>query len=922
MQLNKRRFLAIGLAFSLMLSTVAGPVYGGSQIYEKTENQTIADGVTYQHILRFGDQGWVNINVVRKDLKNMNSALQLINSANGVSSRETVPSMVKQLQNPVAAVNADFFYLMKPDSPLGVMVKDGKLVSSPVLVKPYNALSVTQNGQASFGTWQNNLSVSTQRGTTIPVSAYNKITWNYRMVTILDRSWGMYTPGVSADYPDLVEVVVADGMVREVRQGQPATLIPENGYVLLASDAQGQLLAQSLAMGESVVFNSAMNPNLADIRLAVGGGTLLVQNGQIASFTEPVAGFSSRTALGTNIAGDQLIMVTVDGRHTSYKGLDNQQMASLMLELGSFNAMMMDGGGSTTMVKRGLGEQNAEVVTYASDGNLRPVINGLAVTSGAPTGELAGLVLKTGQEAVFSGTSVALILSGYDTAYNPMTPDASQVVYTVQEGQGHIENGRLVADAPGNLVVKADYMGKTTTKTLKVLSDLAGIELEASKSALNPGETLTLSVTGIDQKGYRVTLNPEAVLFSDDKAMGSFQKGVYTAGALEGTTVIRASFGGFKSAVPVATGTQRVPQKPLEQYGPSFLSYPATVTGGVSVVSGGTVNGNAVRLAYDFTGSTGTTAAYVSFANGGIPMNTRPQKIGVWVYADQMSPHWIRGQIKDKNGDTLTIEFKQGIDWTGWKRLEAPVNQTLTMPATLERLYVVEPTAYKTSGTLLFDGLEMMNPLALPTLSADERGGAAKDPLNQKPSSYEQKWMVYGGSSSADSQAKIRDTLTSGGYEMGLFTGAFDPAVVNQAGKTVAGTNGGYATAQRDNELLIFLNDSGNGLRKSDYAQWPWLKNLLETTQKKNVLIFLQKPIWGTGGFSDKMEADLLGDQLSALAEKGTNVYVFYGSGSTRIETRNGVRYLGTGKEKDQFISLYKKDGRILYTVDKFNLVR
>ncbi len=921
MHSNKRKLLALGLAFSLMLSTLTGTVYAGSQVYEKVESQPIADGVTYQNILRFGDQGWVNINVVRKDLKNMNSALQLVNSAKGVSTRETVPSLAKQVQNPVAAINADFFYLMRPDSPLGVMVKDGKMVSSPVLVKSYNALSVTQNGQASFGTWQNNLSVTTQRGVAIPVSAYNKITWNYRLVTILDRNWGAYSPGVSADYPDMVEIVVADGVVQEVRQGQPAVAIPENGYVLLASNGQGQLLAQSIAAGEFISFNANTSPNLADIRLAVGGGTLLVQNGQIAQFVDAVAGYSSRTALGTNVAGDQLIMVTVDGRHASYKGMDNQQMAALMLELGSFNAMMMDGGGSTTMVRRGLGEQDAEVVTYASDGKLRPVINGLVVSSGAPTGELSGLVLETGQEEAFSGIPVSLTLRGYDTAYSPMTPDPSQVIYTVVEGKGRIVNGRLIPEAPGNLVINGAYQGKTTTKSLKVLADLAGIELEASQSTLNPGETLELSVTGIDKNGYRASLSPEAVMFSDDKGMGTFQTGVYTAGPLEGTTVIRASFGGFSAATAISTGTQHIPLKSLDQYGPSFLSYPATVTGAVGMVSGGQVNANALKLDYDFTGATGTTAAYALLANGGIPMTVRPQKIGVWVYADHNSPHWIRGQIKDKNGYTLTVEFKQGVDWVGWKRLEANVNQTLTMPATLERLYVVEPTAYKTKGTLLFDGLELMNPLTLPKLTASELGGAAKDALNQKPSSYEQKWMVYGGSSNAQSQVNVRDTLTNG-YEMGLFTGAFDSAVVSQSGKTVAGTNGGYATATRENELLIFLNNSKNGLRKSDYSQWPWLKNHLETTQKKNVLIFLQKPIWGTGGFTDKMEADLLGDQLSALAEKGTNVYVFYGSGNTSIETRNGVRYLGTGKEKDQFISLYKKDGQILYTVDKFSVKR
>lgn len=912
----KKRVLALGLAGSLVLGGLSGPVYGAQAIYEKAETQTIADGVTYQHIQRFGDQGWVNINVVRKDLKNMNSALELVNSAAGVSTRDTVPNMVKQVTNPVAAINGDFFYLMKPDSPLGVMVNDGKLVSSPVLVKPYNALSITENGQAFFGQWQNNLSISTARGAVIPVKAFNKITWNYRMVTVLDRNWGASTPGATPSWPDLVEIIVENDVVKEVRQGQPATSIPAEGYVLLASDAQGQLLAQSFTSGEEVTLSKNTAPSLDAIRLAVGGGTLLLQNGQLTTLVEPVNGIASRTALGTNASGDQLVMVTVDGRHSSYKGMDNQQMAALMLELGCANAMMLDGGGSTTMLRRDLGEFNPEVVTYASDGGLRPVINSLVVTSTASGGELAGILLKTGQEAAFAGTPVSLSLRGYDTAYQPLAVVTEQVVYTVKEGKGRIDNGRLIPESPGTLVVEAAYQGKTAQKTVKVLSDLTAIELEASKTAVNPGDGVNLIVTGVDKNGYRATLSPDAVQFTEDKGMGSIQGGVYTAGAAEGGTVIRASFGGLKAAVAIASGYQRTPVGVLENYGFSFLGYPETVYGQVAVVPGRQSNTNAARLEYDFTSGTGTTAAYMVFANGGIPISVRPQKIGVWVYADQMTPHWIRGQIKDKNGTAQTIEFKQGIDWTGWKRLEATVPSTLAMPAALERLYVVEPGAFKTRGALLFEGVEMMTSQTPPALTVEERGGVAKDQLNQKPSNYEKKWMVYGGSSNGDTQSVVADTLAEG-YEMGLFTGPYDPAVVSRSGKTLAGTNAGYASAERENELLIFLNNQNDGLRKSDYNQWPWLKNMLSSTTKKNVLIFLQKPIWGSGGFTDKLEADLLGSQFSALAEKGINVYVFYGGGSTRIETRNGVRYLGTGKEKDQFISLYKKGGQILYTVDK-----
>ncbi|TLM99037.1 phosphodiester glycosidase family protein, partial [bacterium] len=219
---------------------------------------------------------------------------------------------------------------------------------------------------------------------------------------------------------------------------------------------------------------------------------------------------------------------------------------------------------------------------------------------------------------------------------------------------------------------------------------MAGIELEASRTTLNPGESLTLSITGIDQNGYRAAISPDAVQFSDDNGMGFVKNGIYTAGPKEGVTVIRASFGGYKAAAAVASGTQPVPLGNLDQYSPSFIGYPASVAGDVSMVSGGQVNASAMKLSYDFTGSAESTAAYAVFGNGGIPLAERPQKIGVWVYADQTMPHWIRGQIKDKNGNVQTIEFTQGVDWTGWKRLEAAVPQTLAMPASLERLYVVE----------------------------------------------------------------------------------------------------------------------------------------------------------------------------------------------------------------------------------------
>ncbi len=56
-----------------------------------------------------------------------------------------------------------------------------------------------------------------------------------------------------------------------------------------------------------------------------------------------------RTAIGLDQSGDILIMVTVDGRSSTAAGMTGAETAVLMAELGAYDAVMLDGGGSTTM---------------------------------------------------------------------------------------------------------------------------------------------------------------------------------------------------------------------------------------------------------------------------------------------------------------------------------------------------------------------------------------------------------------------------------------------------------------------------------------------------------------------------------------------------------------------------------------------
>jgi hypothetical protein len=80
-----------------------------------------------------------------------------------------------------------------------------------------------------------------------------------------------------------------------------------------------------------------------------------------------------RTAIALDLSGDVLILVTVDGRSSVARGMTGGETAELLERLGAHDAVMLDGGGSTTMWIAGRG------VVNRPSGTLRAVGNQLAV---------------------------------------------------------------------------------------------------------------------------------------------------------------------------------------------------------------------------------------------------------------------------------------------------------------------------------------------------------------------------------------------------------------------------------------------------------------------------------------------------------------------------------------------------------------
>lgn len=77
---------------------------------------------------------------------------------------------------------------------------------------------------------------------------------------------------------------------------------------------------------------------------------------------------------------------------------------------------------------------------------------------------------------------------------------------------------------------------------------------------------------------------------------------------------------------------------------------------------------HAVKLSYDFTGTIGTSAAYVNFKDPdgttGRTLQGLPKKLGLWVYGDGNN-HWLRAQVKDSAGTVSALDFTSGngLSW-------------------------------------------------------------------------------------------------------------------------------------------------------------------------------------------------------------------------------------------------------------------
>lgn len=114
-------------------------------------------------------------------------------------------------------------------------------------------------------------------------------------------------------------------------------------------------VALMVAHGVAKIAHVSPLDNLKGIDTAIAGSAIIVQNGKNNGTVNKLHGAdvsNPRTVVGLSKDARYLYLVVIDGRKPGYSiGTTNVESADILLKVGAYTAMNVDGGGSTAMVK-------------------------------------------------------------------------------------------------------------------------------------------------------------------------------------------------------------------------------------------------------------------------------------------------------------------------------------------------------------------------------------------------------------------------------------------------------------------------------------------------------------------------------------------------------------------------------------------
>lgn len=684
-----------------------------------------------------------DVHVIEIDLTNPYVSLNAMSGKNNsIAQRNNILNMTKE-NGAVAGINADIFVMANDGAPLGAQVTSGVLMSSPSKLKGLQAFAITKDRKPVIDAYDFSGTVTAENGNTFPIEGMNMsayypevegVTYSHvNTMYIYTSAWGgAERPNNSATKP--TEVLVRDGIIEEISIDQPLVgQAPENGYILRTHGTAATFVKQNLAVGQMIQADYALVSQStkelidpASFEMLIGGHTLLVDGGAASAFSRDIAGvsgssYTSRTAVGYSKDGTKVYLITSE-KNGGNRGLTLKELQQVMVQLGVYKGINLDGGGSTTMIERPLGNTTLQLSHPTQESSQRSVANGIGVFTSAPQGKLKGM-LVSGSNVMFLGQTAKYSVRGYDTYYNPLTVDPAAQVWSAADAIGTWQANEFTATKIGKtkITVKSDTAQAQYDVEVVGQDQIASMKINATSGMLTKGATISVPTSVKLNNGKTYNLSDNSIKWEFVGFKGTYKDGKITVDEVEKnakTGYAIARYDGFGAMIPFTDGEKVESFEDFEvsRYAiTSQVTPKETTTGTVRFVTDlpEQKSGRALQIEYDFTNGTGTRAVYAAFGSNGVTMPGSPTAMQLDVFSDN-SNNWLRAEFVDADGKVHLVDIAKQLNWSGWKKVRVNLAAAgMKYPAKLKRIYVVtiaegDQSKLAPSGAIAIDNIDLL----------------------------------------------------------------------------------------------------------------------------------------------------------------------------------------------------------------------
>lgn len=747
------------ILLALVVLAAAGPVRSApagvaDELLSRSLSIPLARGVSFERRNALTAAGWVGLSIIRIDLTCPYVAVGPA-LAGGVLTSPAKATEIAETAGLVAAINGDFFDAGVTGAPLSLLVADGRMVRSPRNDRDFASLAILGD-MGILGSWTWSGQLIGPGGLTIPISAVNEVSVPADGAVLYTGEWSWQRRPPSSGVTCLA---IRGGIVESRTDGWPRPAsVPMSeptdpdseraGLVYLAARGSAATLAASLSDGDSVEISGQLSPDAEGIVAAFSGKPVLLRDGIAPPDLWRHTGIQSlfaapRTAAGLTQDGQTLLLVVADGRQAAARGLTLSEFAALMQSLGAWNALNLDGGGSSSAVIRDpFSKDTVLLANRPSGASQRPVPYVVGVQSVLPDADRdAGSRLATDGE---TDADIAFLSISIDVPGDPAhLGDRPSIAAALQGGPAHLVEEDLHVEAGTQILLSARLYNSAmqvidpgVLDTVEVKwnvmppkslrgRDLASLDPEVWTIA---HDTLTAALS--PQSPGRFEIEATAIWTkshpSGELAMERSNTVSFAVRAVEPMPIPapppepdpRLAFEpilieGFDNAdEPGWAGWVSSSSSPDVKHSLSFSAPPTgepdsgldtgphlTIPGLPSPAPSGQV----AMLNYDLGSSEATRAVYLRPSEP-ILLPEGTGIISMWVWGDGCG-HWLRATVADGAGTKSPIDFPR-IHWTGWRYVQASLPAQLMGPAWLTQVYLVEfKPEMQGAGTVYIDSI-------------------------------------------------------------------------------------------------------------------------------------------------------------------------------------------------------------------------